>query len=237
MKLVVSIIYLLSASLAGATPPMPKTKPSSSTVLTSSQKVFKTASTHFDRVVYIVFENQQYKEVVLNSTFKELMKKGTSFTQFFVETHPSQPNYIAMIAGDTLGVQTDSNVSLDGKHLGDLLEDKGMNWSVYAEDYPGHCFLEESRGYYARKHVPFLSFKNVEQNKARCSNVKNLLEFDKDWKAHQLPTFSMIIPNNFNNGHDTDIKTTANWINQYLKRYIDDQNFLKQNKKNWVNLY
>src|SRR6185503_13744968 len=91
-----------------------------------------------------------------------LAKRGALLSNDHAEVHPSQPNYIAMIAGSSHGVDDDRRVTLDERHIGDLLEEHGLTWKVYAEDYPGHCFLGSSRGLYARKHVPFPSFKNVQ---------------------------------------------------------------------------
>ena len=74
-----------------------------------------------------------------------------------------------------------------GKELALELEEKGYDWRVYAEGFPGNCFLGASRGKYARKHVPFLSFQNVQSNPARCAKVVEARQFDSDIAAGQLP--------------------------------------------------
>lgn len=182
----------------------------------------------FDRLIYIVLENKDYRDVIKNATFKKFLTQGASFSQFYAETHPSQPNYIAMIAGDTLGVNSNSNVNLTQNHLGDLLEEGGIDWRVYAENYPGKCFLKGSSGSYARKHVPFLSFINVQNNAERCAKVQNFDRFAKDWRDHKLPAFTMIIPNNKNNGHDTNIETSARWFNKHFESFINDPSMMEQ---------
>lgn len=184
-------------------------------------------SPRFKKMIYIVLENKDYKDVLKNSQFKKWAHQGAHFTNFFAETHPSQPNYIAMVAGSTLGVTSNNNVTLDEKHLGDLLEEKNLSWKVYAEDYPSNCFLGSSSGSYARKHVPFLSFKNVQKDSKRCARIMNFSSLVKDWKAGNLATFNMIIPNNKSNGHDTNIDTSANWIKAQLGAMFDNPEMMK----------
>lgn len=168
----------------------------------------------FKHVVYLVLENEDYPDIIKNELFKKWAAQGANFTNFMAETHPSQPNYIAMISGDTLGVKDDGLVDINGRHLGDLLEEKGLDWRVYAEDFPGNCFLGKISGEYARRHVPFLSFKNVQLDSKRCSKIGDYKNLLSDWHSNKLPAFSMIIPNNRNNGHDTKIDFTANWLKQ-----------------------
>ena len=167
---------------------------------------------HFKKVVWLVFENESYKPVIQQADFAALAKQGVLLTQMMAETHPSQGNYIAMIAGSTLGVKNDKNVDLSETHIGDLLEKKGMQWRVYAEDFPGNCFTGATSGRYARKHVPFISFKNVSQNPKRCAQIENSNRFFDDLKNGSLPEFSMYIPNLDNDGHDTGLDFAGKWL-------------------------
>lgn len=171
----------------------------------------------FSRVIYLAFENEDQKQVISNSYFKNLAAQGANFTNMTAEIHPSQGNYIAMIAGDTYGINHDRNVDLNGPHLGDLLDAKNKNWKMYAEGYPGNCYVGSRSGKYARKHAPFMSFLNVSTNSKRCSNITNEKSFFADWKAGTLPNFSMYIPDLNNDGHDTSIDYSATW----LKRDFD----------------
>jgi acid phosphatase len=186
-----------------------------------------TAAPRFKRVVYIVLENQDYRDVYKNANFKRWAEMGANLTNFFAQTHPSQPNYIAMIAGDTLGVNNNGNWALDGKHLGDLIEEKGLDWRTYAEGFPGNCFLGTTSGDYARRHVPFLSFKNIQNSPSRCSKVVGFESFVSDWRANKLTAFNMVIPNNKSNGHDTNIETAAQWIKKHFEPLMADASLMK----------
>ena len=163
------------------------------------------------RVIVIVLENTDYNAALEMPYLKSLAQKGALLTQFYAVTHPSQPNYIAMIAGNPY-TTSNSPVNLDAKHIGDLLEAKGMSWKLYAEDFPGNCYLEAFAGNYSRKHVPFLSFKSVTSDQQRCKQVTSADEFDADYKAGRLPELTYYVPNNRNNGHDTGPQFADLWL-------------------------
>ena len=90
---------------------------------------------HFERVLIIVLENQNYSSSMSNGFLAKLATKGTSFTNFKNLYHPSYPNYLAMIAGSYFGTRSDHQISFpdDPEHrtIGDLLD-----WKNYAENYP-----------------------------------------------------------------------------------------------------
>lgn len=167
---------------------------------------------HFKKVVWLIFENESRKNSLAQPDFKKLTQYGAYLSNMTAETHPSQGNYIAMVAGSTLGVSDDGNVDLDQTHIGDLIEKVGLDWRVYAEDYPGNCFTRSSSGKYVRKHTPFLSFTNVTKNPTRCAKVESTNRFFDDLKNDTLPAFSMFIPNQDNDGHDTGVDFAGKWM-------------------------
>ncbi len=138
------------------------------------------AAPSFSRVLIVMLENANYENAVEQPFLKVFAARGALLANYHGVTHPSQPNYVALTAGTYDGVSGDGNVTLDVRHIGDLLEAKGKTWKAYAEGYPGGCFLGSSDGSYARKHVPFLSFQNVSSNAKRCAHVVDASEFSKD---------------------------------------------------------
>ena len=67
---------------------------------------------HFDRVLIIVLENQDYRSAMNNEFFAKLASRGTSFTNFKNLYHPSYPNYLAMVAGSSFGMHSDRQINL-----------------------------------------------------------------------------------------------------------------------------
>lgn len=178
------------------------------------------------KVVLVLLENTEFDDAMAQPFFKELAKKGALLTQYIATTHPSQPNYVSIIAGSTLGVDSNNPYSLAENHLGDLLEAAGKTWKNYAEGYPGGCFLDPSSGAYFRKHVPFLSFKNI-QTTPRCAFVTNADHFYKDFKNQTLPDFSFYSPDMNNSGHDTGIQYATRWLSGFYNKVTEDSKKLE----------
>ena len=174
----------------------------------------------FKKVVLLLFENEDFDRPISHPFFSEMAKKGALLTNYHAVAHPSEPNYIALTSGDTQGVTDDADHDLPGKHLGDLLEERGKTWKNYAENFPGNCFRGAFRGKYARKHTPFISYTNVSQS-ARCSRIVDASEFESDVKKNQLPDFSFYTPNMDNDAHDTDIGTADRWFKNTFEPLLD----------------
>ena len=115
----------------------------------------------FERVVVVFLENTQRSSALANPYLSSLRKKGVFMTNAQGVTHPSQPNYIASIAGDTMGIADDNAHYMDwywvtpdseqaqstGNYryhqegyspvtIVDLLEANNLSWKCYVEDLP-----------------------------------------------------------------------------------------------------
>lgn len=167
---------------------------------------------NFNKVLVIVFENTEYNNAIKQPFFSALANEGALLTNFKAAIHPSQGNYIAMVSGSTFNINHDKNIDLNENHIGDLLEDAKKDWKAYAEGYPGNCFLGKTSGDYARKHVPFISFTNVQKNPARCAKIVEAKQFFTDFEEGKLPAFSMYIPDLRNDGHNTGVSFGDKWF-------------------------
>lgn len=187
----------------------------------------KQISPRFEKIFIVVFENANDKEVLRQPTFSQFAEKGVLFTNYHGVTHPSQPNYIALTSGSTHGVRTNKPALLDVQHIGDLLEAKGKSWKTYADQYPGDCFLKKSSGDYVRKHLPFLSFKNVQENPDRCrSRIVNSSELAQDIEEGTLADYSLYVPDLKNSGHDTGLAYADKWFAQKFGPILSDSRFM-----------
>ena len=177
------------------------------------------------KVLIVIFENTDYAQALAQPNFGRYATQGANLTNFLAETHPSQGNYIALTSGSLNNVRSDSNIDLDVRNIVDLLEEKGKSWKVYAENYPGNCFLGSSRGDYVRKHVPILSYKNVQSNPARCSKIVDAGQLNVDVQNQQIPDFSLYIPNLKNDGHDTGVAFADSWFQQAFSPLLSNASF------------
>ncbi len=169
-------------------------------------------------VVIVVEENRG--NIIGNKSapfINALAAGGALMTQSFAETHPSEPNYLALFAGDTFGVTKDTcpvNAGAAPNLASELLA-AGYTFGGYAEDLPAVGSPVCSAGKYARKHVPWTNFTNVPP--------ANSVPFSAFPTANyaNLPTVSFVIPNNENNMHDGSIAAGDAWLNRQLTGYAN----------------
>lgn len=184
------------------------------------------------RVFVVILENTDANVAERLPFVVRLAARGAQLLNYHGLTHPSQPNYIALISGSTHGAPGSEPVTIDALHLGDLLERRGFTWKVYAENYPGNCFLGQTwgtiaEGQYVRRHVPFLSFRNVQQNVARCNeHIVNAAALDADVASGALPTFSFYVPDNRHNGHDSGPAVADAWLEGRFGPLLLDSRFM-----------
>ncbi len=178
-------------------------------------------------VFVVLFENTNARDSKNQPFMKSLLSKGAYLDNFHAIAHPSLPNYVALIAGDTLGVDSDDNYHLNGKHLGDLLEAKNRSWKLYAEDYPGGCFKGTKSADYVRKHNPFMNFTNIESDPDRCQkHIANALDLDTDIAANSLPDYSFFVPGIVNDGHDSGVAHADHWLESTFGPKLHDPKFM-----------
>src|SRR3984893_18964792 len=58
---------------------------------------------HFDHVLIVVLENQDFQSAIRNDLLKSLARRGVIFSNFGNLYHYSYPNYLAMVAGSDFG--------------------------------------------------------------------------------------------------------------------------------------
>ncbi len=194
---------------------------------------------HFDRVLIIVLENVDYEAAIQNPDMTALAARGASFSNLHALFHPSYPNYLAMVAGTDFDIhrggsymgdkQRDFPDDAEHKTIADRLVGAGLDFKQYAEELPpGNCpwSVNSQRvpgdlGNYARKHVPFLSFREVQQKWCdrviRVDSSKTDNYFVQDAKKG-LVAYSFYGPNMNHDGHDTTLTVAAAWV----KKFLDD---------------
>ena len=160
----------------------------------------------FDHVVVIVFENK-VRGSVLGSraapTFNSLASRYAVLAGYRGVTHPSLPNYLALVSGSTQGITTDcTSCTTGGRSLADTLEAKGRTWKAYAEGLPRAGWTGAASGRYVKRHVPFLYFRRVLAQPARVRNVVPLTALSRDLAAKRLPDFALVVPDMCHNMHD-----------------------------------
>jgi phosphatidylinositol-3-phosphatase len=179
---------------------------------------------NFEHIVIIMFENKEFGSVIGNPqmpTYNRLAGEYTLLTQYYAIQHPSLPNYIALIGGDTFGIDSNCiDCFIDAPSLPDLIEQSGRTWKTYQEDMPEPCFLG-STNLYAQKHNPFVYFDPIRLNAERCQrSIVPLTALQTDIAANSLPNFFFIKPNICNDSHDCSLDISDAWLTNLLNMLI-----------------
>lgn len=179
----------------------------------------------FEHIVTVVFENREFGTVVNNRQmpyFNELAKSYALLTQHYAVTHPSLPNYLALIGGQTFDLTYDcTTCAYDAPSLPDLIEASGRTWRAYEEDMPSPCFKGAEAGNYVMKHNPFMYFSPISADKERCErSVVPLGQLEGDLATGNLPNYSFITPNTCNDAHDCALGVADDWLKALMVRLL-----------------
>lgn len=170
----------------------------------------------FDHVVVVVFENKESANVLGSRaapTFNAYARRYARLTSYYGVTHPSLPNYIALVSGSTQGVRSNcTDCIVDARSLADTLEAAGRSWKTYAEGLPSPGFTGATSGRYVKKHNPFLYFRKVASNPERSANVVPLSELGADLRAQALPDLALVVPDLCNSMHDCSVAVGDAWL-------------------------
>jgi hypothetical protein len=116
----------------------------------------------YDHILVIIAENHGYAQIIGNANAPNLNRLANAYgsaTRFYAEAHPSKPNYIAILGGDTFGIHdddafycragsTDPNCAsaneinpyvdhaVAARSLADQLAARHLTWKGYFEDIP-----------------------------------------------------------------------------------------------------
>jgi phosphatidylinositol-3-phosphatase len=175
----------------------------------------------FDHVVVFVFENKE-REHVLGSrsapTFNRYAKRYANLTAYYAVTHPSLPNYIALVSGSTGEITTNcTECTVDAPSLADSLEAAGRSWRTYAEGMPYSGFTGPAFRRYAKKHNPFLYFRSIVDDDRRRNRVVPLAYLAADARAGALPDFSLVVPDMCSSMHDCSVAVGDRWLRRVVQ--------------------
>jgi hypothetical protein len=176
-----------------------------------------TSVPRFDHVVLVMFENKASSQITSSSApyFGSLASQGASFSQSYAITHPSQPNYIALLSGSTQGVTSDScPKTFSAENLAHQVTSAGLSFKGYSESMPSNGYTGCSSGTYMRKHNSWVDF----SNNAASVNL-TYASFPASSSYSALPTVSFVTPNMCDDMHDCSIGTGNSWLQSHLDSY------------------
>ena len=175
-------------------------------------------------VILLVLENHSYEEVIGDAAAPNLNALAQRYglaTHADAYAHPSLPNYLDLVAGSSFGIFSDcTDCDVSGQtSLADQLTAHGLSWGAYMEDMPSTCFtgaaVDDS---YGKKHNPFMYFDQVRNDPAQCNRDQPFGGFYPALDASTLPTFSLVVPNLCDDGHNCSLSHSDSWAGGFVAR-------------------
>jgi hypothetical protein len=161
-----------------------------------------------DHVYIVMMENTNYADIVhddgRSATIDARMpflaaaaRKGVLLTDMWATYHPSDQNYVAIVAGNTYryGPVYYPDYDLPVTHLGDLLDAYGRTWRGYVQNMNTPCNLQADTngGWFAPDDEPFAHFDDVISDAARCqAALRDVTDFESAIATNTLPNFAWI---------------------------------------------
>src|SRR6202000_2310856 len=147
-----------------------------------------------DHVYVVMMENTNYADIFHTAGakvtvdpampfFGSLAHDGVILANMWATYHPSDQNYVAVIAGNTykFGPVYFTDYRLRATHIGDLLDAKGKSWRAYVQNMKSPCELKsigEGGASYSPDDQPFVQFADVIENHAQCvDHIRDLNDF------------------------------------------------------------
>jgi hypothetical protein len=200
--------------------------------LTREESAAMRASHSIKTVWILAMENQSWRNVhhnpnapYINDTLLKLGAHAENYTN--EETHPSEPNYIWLEAGDDLDISDNDdpfeNYRTTKNHLTNQLEAVGVTWRSFPEGIDGTACPIQSAGAYKAKHTPFVFFEDVTDGRntasARCmEHIRPYWELLTNGAQ-----YNFITPDQCHDMHDADGCETPNRIangDRFLSREV-----------------
>jgi hypothetical protein len=172
-------------------------------------------------VFVVVMENLSEQQALATPSIRALAHRYGFATSYYGVSHPSLPNYLALVSGSTWGVTSDCTACyVSGPNLASQLESAGIGWGAYFEGMPSPCFTgpESPDGSYAQKHDPFVYFGEVREVAALCSHLQPLssLEVQLSSNSPSIPRFVWVTPNLCDDGHDCSSAHAGAWLTGFV---------------------
>jgi hypothetical protein len=191
------------------------------------------------KVLTIVVENHSYAQMRADMPYLNGLADRYGYANnWSAITHPSEPNYLAMVGGSTFGITDDRPPSKNKAKVGmaksvfDQALNAGLTAKTYAESMTGNCGLSNS-GLYAVRHNPWTFF-GSSVNRCSARDVPMLTTFTADAVANRLPNAGMLIPNLCHDAHERGCNDARagklvladNWLRVTLPAALRSRSFM-----------
>src|SRR3989442_1670000 len=192
------------------------------------------SGSYFDHVVIILMENQGIYDICRSSPppcstsgpapyMAGLANTYGIGSRYLSIINTSQPNYIALIGGSTLGCTSSGCPTITAPNLVDRFESAGLTWKGYFENQNVAAGCDNSsHPPYEPIHNPFIVFQDITSNSARCNNLVLAnpstcgsvtdCTLINDLNSGSAPNFMWLTPNDCDNMRGSSVCGTPSLI-------------------------
>ncbi|HEY6349333.1 MAG TPA: alkaline phosphatase family protein [Candidatus Angelobacter sp.] len=179
----------------------------------------QTTFPQYDHVFLLVMESEPKAAILGNADAPILNALANDYglaTNYSGVGDPSEPNYVAMLGGDTFGLTTDDpywfpGQTINASNLMTQLEAAGKTWRGYFQNMPypgyrGYCYPDKCLGIpdadtqYVAKHNGIVNFANM-QNPTEFGKMFPFSQLAEDLEAGTVSNFSYIVPDECDDMH------------------------------------
>jgi phosphatidylinositol-3-phosphatase len=210
-----------AAALAGGTSPL---APSGSGLSRPSDKATTqppgALTSQPSHLIVVIEENHSFEQIIGSRAapfLNRLAARGTLLTNYHAVTHPSLPNYVALLSGHTGRVRGDCvNCTIVGPTLVDQLEARHISWAAYLEGLPRPCSTVSRAGPYTEAVDPFMHAARVRDVPARCDLVLPFGRFHAALAGGRLPTVAFVVPDLRDDMHSGPVRVADAWLRRLV---------------------
>jgi hypothetical protein len=179
----------------------------------------QTTFPQYDHVFLLIMENEGFKGIIGNSDAPIMNALANDYglaTNYTGVGDPSEPNYVAMLGGDTFGITNDDPYwfpghTISAPNLMSQLDAAGKTWRGYFQNMPypgyrGYCYPDKCLGLpdadtqYSAKHNGIVNFANL-QNPTDLGKMFPFTQLATDLQAGTISNFSYIVPDECHDMH------------------------------------
>jgi phospholipase C len=165
----------------------------------------------YDHIFVIMEENHEYDQIIGSTHAPNINAYATTYglaTKYDSVTHPSAPNYVALVGGSYFGIQDDNawqTHELSHPDLTTELVKAHLTWKGYFQGLPspgftGNCSPSTTDCYYASKHNGPIYYDKVHNSKKQLSYEVPDTQLTTDLTG-KLPNFAVIVPDQCHDMH------------------------------------
>jgi phosphatidylinositol-3-phosphatase len=183
------------------------------------------------KVLTVLEENHSLTQMLAGMPYlASLATKYSYASDWTAVSHPSLPNYLAIVGGSTFGVSNDSAPSVNAAKVGsaksvfDQAIAAGKSAKTYAESMASNCGLVTVSPY-AVKHNPWAYF-GSSATRANCNKFDvSTATLQTAESTNTLPNAGFVVPNLADDAHNGTLATADSWLRTNLAKALASTDF------------